>query len=74
MSSLKKPFLVVTVLYLLYVLKWAVGINIFEQYHAPKLVKLPAEVAVYGIQQLGFDVMLPGQTITTHPHKNSGAS
>lgn len=54
-------------LYLLYVLKWAVGIDIFADYHAPKLVKLPAEVAVHGIHQLGFDIALPGQVMVEQP-------
>lgn len=59
--TLRKSLMVVPALYMLYVLKWAVGIDIFDDYHAPKFVKLPAEVAVHSIQQLGFDVALPGQ-------------
>ncbi|MEO0533751.1 MAG: hypothetical protein AAF215_07770 [Cyanobacteria bacterium P01_A01_bin.123] len=69
MSFLKKSLITVTVLYLLYVLKWAVGIDIFADYHAPRLVKLPAEITVYGFQRLGFDVALPGQTMLDQPHK-----
>ena len=67
MSVLRKSLIAIPTLYMLYVLKWAVGIDIFPDYHAPKLVKLPAKVAVYGIQQLGFDVALPGQSMATQP-------
>ncbi|MEO1300052.1 MAG: hypothetical protein AAFW75_30640 [Cyanobacteria bacterium J06636_16] len=69
MPVLRKSLLIVTALYLLYVLKWAAGIDIFPSYHAPKLVKLPAEIAVQGVQQLGFEVALPGQAMTEQPHK-----
>ena len=43
MSVLQKSLIAIPALYLLYVLKWAIGIDILENYHAPKLVKLPAQ-------------------------------
>lgn len=61
-SILIKSFFSLTVLYLVYVLKWAIGIDIFESFHAPDFVKLPAITAVEGIQNLGFEVALPGQS------------
>lgn len=67
MSILRKSLMAIPALYLLYVLKWAVGIDIFANYHTPKLVKLPAEVVVYRIQQLGFEIALPGQSMAEHP-------
>ena len=67
MFALKKSLMAIPILYLLYVMKWAVGIDIFEDYHAPKLVKLPAEIAFHSIQQLGIDVSLPGQSMANQP-------
>lgn len=62
-SLLTKSFFSLTVLYLFYVLKWAVGIDIFEDFRTPDFVKLPAIIVVKGIQGLGFEVALPGQSL-----------
>lgn len=66
MSILQKTLMGVLLLYILYVVKWAVGINLFANYSAPKAVKLPAEIAVLSIQKLGLDVALPGQPDSHH--------
>lgn len=60
-------------LYLLYILKWAVGINLLPDVHAPRFVKLPAEIAVVGIQKLGIEVALPGQATHDQPQRNMAA-
>lgn len=68
MVALRKSLTIVTLLYLLYIMKWAAGINLFDNYQAPKLVKLPIEFAVQSIQLLGVEVALPGQTTPRQPH------
>lgn len=69
MSLLKKSLTTTALLYCLYVLKWAVGIDIFSDFHAPRFAKLPAEIAVVGLQQLGIEAALPGQPLLVQPHK-----
>ncbi|PZD75502.1 hypothetical protein C1752_00360 [Acaryochloris thomasi RCC1774] len=70
MSLLRKSLTTVAALYLLYVLKWAIGIDLFSNFHAPRFVKLPAEIAVVGIQKLGIEVALPGQPLLDQPYED----
>ncbi len=65
----KKGLLTMTLLYILYVVKWAVGIDIFAHYHAPRLVKLPAEVVVHELQTWGLPVTLPGMPLPVADHE-----
>ena len=43
--SLKKAFLLLIFIYLVYLTKTALGINLLDKYHAPQFVKYPLVVA-----------------------------
>ncbi len=73
MMLLQKSLMTAATLYFLYILKWAVGINILPDFQAPRFVKLPAEIAVTGIQQLGIEVTLPGQSKRDQNPRNMAA-
>ena len=59
MNRFRQSWLILTSLYLLYLLKWAVGIDIFPNHHAPKIVKFPALAVIYSVNKLGAAVSIP---------------
>ena len=59
MNRFRQSLLILTSLYLLYLLKWAVGIDFLPGHHAPRIVKLPAKAVIYGVKRLGVGAFIP---------------